>query len=240
MRKECIILDKYIFIGPSRVGKSNLILSISKVLAKLNKKVLVIDTTISQGIKSFFEFNFQIEPEDPLKDLKPVVREGFDMLFTKIEDKFAFDKLDKVNFNKYDYVFIEADRYFDRNLIGDSKVYLLQDYDKDTLEKNKDLLMKLNISLEKLQVVFVNRVESICDNMYFLSELITCLNKKFKERNEDIDIDFSEQDYVNILSGKLDGHVYLSDFSDEYKSSLFNVVNKITDIDFKKYRKIVR
>jgi Mrp family chromosome partitioning ATPase len=49
-------VKKYIFIGADRVGKSNLILSMAKVLAKLNKKVLVVDTTISQGIKSFFDF----------------------------------------------------------------------------------------------------------------------------------------------------------------------------------------
>lgn len=235
-------MKKYIFIGANRVGKSNLILSIATVLAKLNKKVLVIDTTLSQGMKSFFDFNFQLEPKDPLRNLIPVVREEFNILFTDTvpENKFDFTKLNKINFDIYDYVFIEADKYLDKNLIHSAeKIYLLQDYDKDTLIKNKEMLTKFKCELSKLQIIFINKIENICDNMYFLSELIPCMNKVFKGRNDDIEIDFSEHDYANILESKIDGHIYLSDFSNEYKVSLFEIVNTITEVSPKKFQKVV-
>lgn len=276
VKKGVIELNKYIFIGPNRVGKSSLILSISKVLAKLDKKVLVIDTTVSQGIKSFFDFNFQVEPKDPLESRAPVIRENFSILFTNVEDKFDFTKLEeilkekttkicvetkdvntlvlgsphsgksrkmlsKTNFNKYDYVFIEADKNIDKKFINDAKkVFLLQDWDKDTLEKNKKILNKLKIELSRLQIVFVNKIDGICDNMYFLSELIPCVSNKFQSRNEDIEFYFSEQDFYNITESKIDGHIYLSDFTDEYKAAVFNVVNQITEITPRQFKKIVK
>ncbi|MCH4200143.1 MAG: hypothetical protein LKF87_12320 [Clostridium tyrobutyricum] len=233
-------MKKYIFIGADRVGKSNLILSMAKVLAKLNKKVLVVDTTISQGIKSFFDFNFQIETKDPLRDLTPIVRENFKIIFTIVEDNYDFKRLEKVDFENYDYVFIEADKNFDKGFMEEaSKIYLLQDYDKATLEKNKKILSKFKIKSDKLIIVFIKRLE-ICDNMYFLSELIPCLSNLSNNRNDDIEIDFSEEDYVNILESKLNGSICLSDFSDEYKSSLFNLVNNIIEITPRKYQRIVR
>lgn len=233
-----------ICIGGPKTGKSTTLLFLSKILAKNNKKVLLIDTTKNQGIYSFFNYNFEIESECPLNTGNVVVRDDFDIVFTKpsINSKFDFKKLNKFNFNEYDYVFIEGDEFIDKDLISKAdNVCLFQDTDKHTLLFNKLTLKNLNIDANKLIVIFNNLLATKFDTDIFLNEIISVVNNSVDGLNAIYELPFTDTDLLLTMENKFDGKLKLKKYSDIWKESLFDIVEHFDkSINSKLFKKFIR
>lgn len=229
----------YVFLGADRTGKSSTMLALAKILANVDKKVLVIDATQSQGVYSFFDYNFDIEVKNPLDEGKTIVRENFEIVFSNMESEFEFEKLNKYNFSKYDYVFIEGDKNLPPHLVNTAHIILFQDFDKHTLLKNKIILKKFKIDANKLTVIFNNMLDDVKLKDHFLDELFSEIKLNISGLNEIFEIPFEEVDIVNTIENKTDGYLDLKAYSNCYKSAIYEIVNSIEEIDKKTFKKIL-
>ncbi|HAG44319.1 MAG TPA: hypothetical protein DCL31_14595, partial [Clostridium sp.] len=73
-------MDISLFIGANGTGRSHTMIILAKILAKLGNDVLVIDTTNSQGIFNYFEYNVDVESEVALTEFNPIIREEISIL----------------------------------------------------------------------------------------------------------------------------------------------------------------
>lgn len=232
-------MKKYIFIGGERTGKSTMILSLAHILSKVDKNILIIDTTRSQGIYSFYNYNNDIE------NSKKIIRENCEIIISNPCEvcfaNFDFSMLRQLDMNKYDYIFIEADHYFDVQLLDTvEKIFLFQDGDKHSLLKSKYILEKLKNykSLdEKLIAVFSIFYDAKFDINYFTNELNS---KDVLIKNNYTEIGFAEDDVTNILQSKLEGKLNIRDFSTDYKEALYSIINEIEKINEKQFRKFIK
>lgn len=229
-------MRKFLFTGADRTGKSTNVLFLAKLLSTIGKKVIVIDTTFSQSITSFFNINTDLESTNIL------IRDNFEVMFFKQYQEFEFENLELVNLENYDYVFVEGDIISNIHFIKDvEKVLVFQDNDKSTLVKNKLILRELNVDAREVIFVFNNILrDSNFDTMFLLNELVSCIKvSNIENVNENIEIPFNEDDISAILDAKMDGKLKITNISNDYKKSLFNLVNIFEDISEKEYKRIL-
>ncbi|MDT8718226.1 hypothetical protein IAI10_16285 [Clostridium sp. 19966] len=235
-------MKKYLFLGAKRTGKTTNMILLAKILAKLKKKVLVVDTSFDQGIKSFFCFNSDIESLNPLEDSKTIIRDDFEIVFGQQYKTFDINRLKEYNLEKYDYVFYEGDINVPMDLIHSAeRVFLFQDGDKAALYENKDILGKINIEENKIIIVFNSMLNIEYGPMYLLSELVKYIKiKDLSKVNENIEILFDERNLGIIQEGKMNGKIDLKKLTDEYKGALFDFINIIEKVDIKNFKKIAK
>ncbi|WP_454053331.1 hypothetical protein [Clostridium sp. Marseille-Q7071] len=233
-----------LFIGANGTGRSHTMLILAKILARLNNNVLVIDTTKSQGVFNYFEYNTDVESEVALTELDPIIREEISILVDNpLNNRLDIDYktlLENVELNKYNYIFIEVDGVVDSTLIQESsKIFMVQNSDKDKLIRNKKILKEINIDSTKLHFIFNQIVDSRYDKSYLLENLFSSLNNKIAVlNNEDIEIPFLEEDLIWSYENKLDGKISLKGYSGDFKKAMYELINIITSVDNKTFKKI--
>lgn len=218
-----------LFLGASKTGKSHTLLSVAKVLSSLGK-VLVIDTTLSQGIFSY------IEVDNLEKNLDVYSRE-FDIL-----KDYKKNSLELVN--KYRYILVEADKTVNQKLLNHAEhIFLVQNYDADCLNKNLDILVKNNefIMEDKFNIVFnqiLDESKLNVDIMY--GELISKMKNKFKATENDyVTIPFSIEDLIFACNNRINGRFNFSQYSKVFKEGLYKIIHVINDeIDEKRFNTI--
>lgn len=239
-----------LFAGGNGTGRSHTMLILAKILAKLGNNVLVIDTTKSQGVFNYFEYNTDVESEIALTNLDPIIREEISIL---VDNPLNDNKTDinykailkELELKKYNYVFIEVDETVDNRLIKESnKIFIIQNSDKSQLVRNKNILKYysniLSKDTSKIHFIFNQIVDSRYDKSYLLQELISCSeNKVALLDNVDIEIPFIEEDLIWSYENKMDGKISLKGYSGDFKNSLYELTNIITPVDAKMFKKII-
>lgn len=238
-------MDISLFIGANGTGRSHTMIILAKILAKLGNDVLVIDTTNSQGIFNYFEYNTDIESGVALTKFNPIIREEISIL---VDNPLNCNRLDidyktlleNVELNKYNYIFIEVDGVVDNRLVKESsRIFMIQNSDKDKLIRNKKILKELNIDSTKLHFIFNQIVDSRYDKSYLLEELLSSLNNKIAVlNNEDVEIPFLEEDLIWSYENKLDGKISLKGYSEDFRKAMYELTNIITFVDSKTFKKI--
>jgi len=238
-------MDISLFIGANGTGRSHTMIILAKILAKLGNDVLVIDTTNSQGIFNYFEYNVDVESEVALSEFNPIIREEISIL---VDNPLNCNRLDmdyktlleNVELNRYNYIFIEVDGVVDSRLIKESsRIFMVQNSDKDKLIRNKKVLNELNIDSTKLHFIFNQIVDSRYDKSYLLEELFSSLNNKIAIMdNEDVEIPFLEEDLIWSYENKLDGKISLKGYSEDFRKAMYELTNIITFVDSRTFKKI--
>lgn len=238
-------MDISLFIGANGTGRSHTMIILAKILAKLGNNVLVIDTTNSQGIFNYFEYNADVESELALTEFDPIIREEISILVDNPLNRNRLDidyktLLENVELNKYNYIFIEVDGVVDSILIKESsRIFMVQNSDKDKLIRNKKILKGLNIDSTKLHFIFNQIVDSRYDKSYLLEELFSSLNNKIAALdNEDVEIPFLEEDLIWSYENKLDGKISLKGYSQDFRKAMYELTNIITFVDSRTFKNI--
>lgn len=221
----------HLFIGANHVGKSHLMLYTAKFLTNAGQKVIVLDSTSSQGILRFFHINPEIEKPHTSK----ILREGFDIL-----GSYQMDTISEITEDAYQVVLIEAgpDCAIPLLKIAQS-IFLVQNFDHGVLMENKEMLRKLQKerdekSLEKTWLIYNQTVKCKFKADYGVQTL------GFKPKGT-IEVPFHEGDYKASLDNKMDGKLTLKRFSAEHNSAIYEISNTITTLpkDNKSLKKLL-
>lgn len=235
-----------IFAGTQNTGKSQNMLATAVILALLNKKVLVIDTTKDQGLFSYFNFNEDLDENMSLDKLKPFVRHDIEIMVNNpVEEvKVNYSSFSNFNFNEYDYIFVEVDETMNDTWIEQAKMILFfQSSDKATLYKNKEILERIAryTDVEKLEFIYNQYVDCKASKDYLLNHLIQDIKHKKYELacKDDIEIPYESENMIISLNNKVDGKLNLKKYSRDYKEALFEIVNLLIEVNEKTFKRLV-
>ncbi len=181
--KKCIVIYT---IGVNGIGKSSIIINLSKTLSYLNRKILIIDLDLINnsihsilGVKKSQQENYKIKINKNLEIISPNV---FD-----IDEKDIIDKINLLiikNRKNYDYIFIDTNSY-DSYLIDnmEKRYEIINNSDCilfisgcNLLEINKSVnlldnyINKLNIKENKLKIIF-NKFSKFSINIKLLKNI---------------------------------------------------------------------
>lgn len=223
---------KFLFLGSNGVGKTHLMLILAKILSKSGKEVLVLD---DNNIGSYNYFNYNNDVEDEIA----VTKEKTEIIRDNIEIKFGFEN-NKDIIEKYDYVFVEKNneginlKYFD-------KVFFMQNYDKEKLVRNKNIIKYYkDYDFVNTHFIFNQMLDVTMDKECLLNELVEEVkNKTQMINNEDFEIRFNEVDLMMSTINKFNGIIKLKNYSDDFKEQIFEIINVFEKFDNKEFKKII-
>lgn len=200
------------------------------MLTNYGKKVLIIDSTVSEGIKYFFNYNQELETNLET----PYLREDIDILIRGSKDDIDIQDFCK----KYDEILIEADEecylsYFNKS---DNK-FLVQNFDKEKLIKNKEIIEQLR------------KEETLSEINIIYNQILDCKLKKSYIRQflnlypkNEFEIYFNEEDLCASYNMKMDGRINLRRISADQREVLFDIASDIAEFekDKKLFKKIAK
>ena len=228
--KKCIVIYT---IGVNGIGKSSIIINLSKTLSYLNRKILIIDLDLINnsihsilGVKKSQQKNYKIKINKNLDIISPNV---FD-----IDEKDIIDKINLLiikNRKNYDYIFIDTnpyDSYFIDNMkkryeIINNSDYILFISGCNLLEINKSVnllenyINKLNIKENKLKIIF---------NKYSKFSINIKLLKKFFNEIEIIGYLKDDEKYNCLINKNNKNFNRLKKIRNEYLK-IVNLIDKI-------------
>ena len=226
-------MKKIGFIGA--YDKTDLILSIAKILVLAGKKVLVIDNTITQKCKyvvpvinptktyitSYEEIDVAVGFED-FCDLKQ---------YMGLEEDEQFD---------YDYIIIDTDNFngvAKYGLQGADKLYFVTSFDMYSLKKGVEILSQFGLPT-KMTRIFYTKDMLREEEDYF--EYLT-LGTKAIWNEEKIYFMLENGDFPAIMENQRISKIKLSNLSNEYKRNVQFLVNNIEpQIGDKKTKNIIK
>lgn len=228
--KKCIVIYT---IGVNGIGKSSIIINLSKTLSYLNRKILIIDLDLINnsihsilGVKKSQQENYKIKINKNLEIISPNV---FD-----IDEKDIIDKINLLiikNRKNYDYIFIDTNSY-DSYLIDNMEKryeiinnsdYILFISGCNLLEINKSVnlldnyINKLNIKENKLKIIF---------NKYSKFSINIKLLKKFFNEIEIIGYLKDDEKYNCLINKNNKNFNRLKKIRNEYLK-IVNLIDKI-------------
>lgn len=228
--KKCIVIYT---IGVNGIGKSSIIINLSKTLSYLNRKILIIDLDLINnsihsilGVKKSQQENYKIKINKNLDIISPNV---FD-----IDEKDIIDKINLLiikNRKNYDYIFIDTNSY-DSYLIDNMEKryeiinnsdYILFISGCNLLEINKSVnlldnyINKLNIKENKLKIIF---------NKYSKFSINIKLLKKFFNEIEIIGYLKDDEKYNCLINKNNKNFNRLKKIRNEYLK-IVNLIDKI-------------
>jgi cellulose biosynthesis protein BcsQ len=234
----------YIFLGVNGAGKSHLLLSTARVLSAKGNNVLAIDTTKNQSMYSWFNYNYELEDEQALHYLKPIVRSDIDILADNptIHVKVDYKKLESYNLNSYDFILIEGDESTnDEWLSKANKIFLVVNSEKNNIHKLAKMMKEKSKYIDKknLNIVFNQYLDSKLNKDYVYNKIIDSVDDKFSFIDStDIEIPFDSNDMITTQNNKMDGKIGLNNYSYDYKSGIFELVNFITPLSSKEFKNL--
>lgn len=226
-------MRKISFIGC--YDKIDLILYVAKILVAMDKRVLVIDSTINQKAKYLVPV---------IKPTKAYVTE-----FEKIDVAVGFD-----NFNEikqylgmpihaelpYDIVMLDIDSFEgiqEFNINNDDINYFVTGFDLYTLKRGLEILSGLSSVLNLTKILF-SKTASREDDDYlnYLS-----LGYKIVWNNEIIYFPFEVGDQSVIIENQRVSKIKFKKLSDQYKEALIYIAEQILNQDeYAKMKKIFK
>lgn len=214
-------MEKISFIGC--YDKIDLILYIAKILVAMDKKVLVIDTTVNQKAK-------YIVPV--IKPTKAYVTE-----FEKIDVAVGFRNFKEVeeylgltNFSDipYDFVLLDIDSYesvVSFNVNDNNRNYFVTGFDLYTLKKGLEILSGITNVMHLTKVVFSQNISKEDDDyLNYLS-----LGYKIAWNEEIVYFPFEYGDASVIAENQRVSKIKFKKLSSQYKEALIFIAEQILD-----------
>jgi len=226
-------MKKVGFVGV--YDKTDLILSIAKILVKTGKKVLVIDTTTLQKAKyivpNILPTRNYITSYDEID-----VAIGFNNII-QIKQYIGLEENEEL---EYDFVLIDVDNLEGANnfeIASFDKNYFVTSFDGYSLKKGIELLRNLNIPLKM-------------ERIFYSKEMLKEEEEYFNYLTLDLKIDWEENKLYFLLdngdlSAQMENHlvqnIKFKNLSNEYKENVTFLTNELSpDIDERTIRKIIK
>lgn len=226
-------MKKISFIGC--YDKIDLILYVAKILVAMDKKVLVVDSTINQKAKYLVPV---------IKPTKAYVTE-----FEKIDVAVGFNNFDEIKQYlgipihaelPYDLVMLDIDSYqsiLDFNIANGDRNYFVTGFDLYTLKKGLEILSGLTNIIQLTKVLFSKTATREDDD--YLNYL--ALGYKIEWNEEIIYFPFEVGDQSVIIENQRVSKIKFKKLSDQYKEALIYITEQILNQnEYSKMKKIFK
>ena len=219
------------FVGVN--DKKDLLLSIAKVMSKLNKNVLIVDSTMLQRLR-------YIVPKVSSTPTYVSEYDGIDVAVGFMNLMQIQTYLNSPNLN-YDYVLIDSDnpQTFNSFMIPNSKItFFCTSYDEFELQKSLEILSTLRAEVKMTKLIFSSDINNKHDE--YLNHLLQ--NFPINWNNEKIEFPDTDVDRNATLTNQLIKQIVLKNYSSTYKDSLEYLVSLILEgvVEQSDIRRIIR
>lgn len=226
-------MKKIGFIGA--YDKTDVILSIAKVLTMAGKQVLVMDNTITQKCK------YVVPVINPTKSYITTYEEiDVAVGFESIDNLKQYIGLEENEKLEYDYIIVDTDNFTgvtNFGLQGADKVYFVTSFDMYSLKKGVEILTQLGVPT-RITRIFYSKFLLREEEEYF--EYLA-LGTKAIWNEEKIYFILENGDLPAIMENQRISKIKLKNLSNEYKKNIEFLANDIDrEIGGKKIRSIIK
>lgn len=214
-------MKKIGFIGAC--DKTNVILSVAKVLTMANRKVLVLDNTITQKCK------YVVPVINPTKSYITTYEDidvavGFEN-FENIRQYMGLDENE--NFN-YDYILVDVDSFEGIQKFGlqsADKAYFVTSFDMYSLKRGAEIINQLGVPT-KMTRIFYSKDLLKEEEEYFD---FLMLGSKAIWNEEKVYFVLENGDWLAIMENERISKIKFKNLSNEYKANITFLVNDIDE-----------
>lgn len=226
-------MKKIGFIGA--YDKTDVILSVAKVLAMASKKVLVIDDTITQKCK------YVVPVINPTKSYVTTyenidVAVGLDN-FEKLRQYMGLEENENL---EYDYVIVDTDSFEGVTrfaLQSSEKIYYVTSFDMYSLKKGVEIISQLGVPT-RMTRIFYTRYMLKEEEEYFN---FLVLGSKAIWNEEKIYFILENGDWSEIMENQRLNEIKLRNLSNEYRNNIEFLAKDIDEeIDKREIRNIIK
>lgn len=226
-------MKKIGFIGA--YDKTDLILSIAKVLTMAGKQVLVIDNTITQKCK------YVVPVINPTRSYITTYEEiDVAVGFENIDELKQYMGLEENEQLEYDYMMVDTDSFSGISkfgLQGADKVYFVTSFDMYSLKRGTEILSQLGVPV-RITRIFYSKDMLKEEEEYF--DYLT-LGSKAIWNEEKIYFLLENGDFPAIMENERMLKIKFKNLSSEYKKNIEFLANDIdSEIGGKKIRNIIK
>ena len=226
-------MKKIGFIGA--YDKTDVILSVAKVLTMAGKQVLVMDNTITQKCK------YVVPVINPTKSYITTYEEiDVAVGFESIDNLKQYIGLEENEKLEYDYIIVDTDNFTgvtNFGLQGADKVYFVTSFDMYSLKKGVEILTQLGVPT-RITRIFYSKFLLREEEEYF--EYLA-LGTKAIWNEEKIYFILENGDLPAIMENQRISKIKLRNISNEYKKNIEFLANDIDqEIGGKKIRNIIK
>lgn len=225
-------MKKIGFIGA--YNKTSLLMYIAKILTEMNKKVIIIDSTVNQRAK------YVVPSIDPSTSYITTF-EGIDISvglysYTDLENYLSVDKFDKC---EYDYVLIDIDN---PDLLEEFQIYnmdmcfFVTSFDLFSLKRGIEILSNLKMEIKVIKILFEKEILREDDEyLDFLSR-----NSKIEWNKDIIYFPFDNGDESIIIENQKTEKIKIKNLSSDYIDALIYLLENITNDKESNIKRIVK
>ena len=226
-------MKKIGFIGA--YDKTDVILSVAKVLTMAGKRVLVMDNTITQKCK------YVVPVINPTKSYITTYEEiDVAVGFESIDNLKQYIGLEENEKLEYDYIIVDTDNFTgvtNFGLQGADKVYFVTSFDMYSLKKGVEILTQLGVPT-RITRIFYSKFLLKEEEEYF--EYLA-LGTKAIWNEEKIYFILENGDLPAIMENQRISKIKLKNLSNEYKKNIEFLANDIDkEIGGKKIKNIIK
>ena len=224
-------MKKVAFIGS--YDKSDIIIYIAKIITNMQKKVLVVDSTVTQKTR-------YIVPNMKAQKQYITTFENVDIAigFENINQIKEYLKLSGGSF-EYDYVLIDIDSYrgyFYYQIQADDKKYFITSFDLYCLRRGLQVFKKIEEPVEVTKVLFTKDMAP--DEEKYLNFLAKGLKVKWSKEILYFPFDLTDQNA--IFANQRSGRIQLKGLSLQYVDGISFMTEEITGENQKVVQKAVK
>ncbi len=226
-------MKKIGFIGA--YDKTDVILSVAKVLTMAEKQVLIIDNTITQKCK------YVVPVINPTRTYITSY-EGIDVAvgFESFENLKQYIGLDENENLEYDYVIVDTDNFegvAKFGLQGSDKAYFVTSFDMYSLKKGTEILKQLGVPTHITRIFYSK--DMLKEEEEYFDYLV--LGTKAIWNEEKVYFLLENGDLPAIMENQRISKIKFKNLSNEYKANIAFLINDIApEIGNKKIRNIIK
>ena len=226
-------MKKIGFIGA--FDKTDVILSVAKVLTMAEKQVLIIDNTITQKCK------YVVPVINPTRTYITSY-EGIDVAvgFESFENLKQYIGLDENESLEYDYVIVDTDSFegvAKFGLQGSDKVYFVTSFDMYSLRKGTEILSQLGVPTHMTRIFYSK--DMLREEEEYFDYLV--LGTKAIWNEEKVYFLLENGDLPAIMENQRISKIKFKNLSNEYKANIAFLINDIDPkIGNKQIRNIIK
>lgn len=226
-------MKKIGFIGA--FDKTDVILSVAKVLTMAEKQVLIIDNTITQKCK------YVVPVINPTRTYITSY-EGIDVAvgFESFENLKQYIGLDENENLEYDYVIVDTDSFegvAKFGLQGSDKVYFVTSFDMYSLKKGAEILSQLGVPTHMTRIFYSK--DMLREEEEYFDYLV--LGTKAIWNEEKVYFLLENGDLPAIMENQRISKIKFKNLSNEYKANIAFLINDIDpEIGNKQIRNIIK
>lgn len=223
-------MKKIVFIGG--YDKSDIIIYMAKILSMIDKKVLIIDTSLIQKTRYI------------VPTMNPTLK--YVTTYDKIDIAIGFENMKDLqsylavpDFNEYDYIIYDIDNpdnYESFELKPTDTNCLLTTFDVYSVQKGLDVLRSFKQPTEVLKAIITRDPDS--EESEYL-DFVT-FNLKIRWKENIVFFPFDTEDIYEIFQNQRYSRVKFTGLSMEYMDSLAFLIENVTDCSRGDIRKAIK